>query len=150
MIGSVIGQVGAMNLSKMPIFAALHRKMEWLSERQRVLSQNIANSDTPNYQPRDLKQMSFRELVGKTSSSPQLNVATTNNAHMSKQSSSAKGEFSESKQTKTYESAPAGNSVILEEQMLKLAETQLEYTTAANLYRKQVGLLKTAIGHKAG
>jgi flagellar basal-body rod protein FlgB len=43
----------------------ISRRMDWLSQRQTVLSQNVANADTPNYQPRDLKTLDFRaELRG--------------------------------------------------------------------------------------
>ena len=52
-----------MNLDKIPIFAALTEKMKWLTARQSVLAQNIANSDTPNYRARDLKPLEFREMI---------------------------------------------------------------------------------------
>ena len=50
------------------------------------------------------------------------------------------------KQKKTYETAPAGNSVVVEEQMMKLSQTQADYNQMVNLYRKHVDMLKTAIG----
>ena len=39
-----------------------------------------------------------------------------------------------------------GNSVVLEEEMLKIADTQMDHNMTANLYRKQIGMIKTALG----
>ena len=43
-----------MPISDIPIFSMLRSRMQWHQERQRVLAQNVANSDTRDYQPRDL------------------------------------------------------------------------------------------------
>ena len=53
-----------MDLSKFPVFRMMSGKMRWLSSRQSVLSQNIANADTPNYVPRDIKAPNFKEILG--------------------------------------------------------------------------------------
>ena len=52
-----------MNMDKIAVFRMTTDKMSWLAERQRVLSQNIANSDTPEYRPRDLQKVDFRQNV---------------------------------------------------------------------------------------
>ena len=44
---------------KLDIFQALVRRMQWLGQRQNVLAQNIANTDTPGYRPQDLKHGPF-------------------------------------------------------------------------------------------
>ena len=46
----------------------------------------------------------------------------------------------------TYEVAPAGNAVILEEQLMKVAETQSDFRLATNLYNKHLSMIKTALG----
>jgi flagellar basal-body rod protein FlgB len=46
----------------------------------------------------------------------------------------------------TSETKPNGNNVTLEDQLLKMGEIRTDFTTMTNLYRKQIGLLKTAIG----
>ena len=43
-----------MPISDIPIFSMLRTRMQWHQERQRVLAENVANADTPNYRPRDL------------------------------------------------------------------------------------------------
>ena len=48
----------------------------------------------------------------------------------------------------SYEASIAGNAVVLEEQLMKVAETQGAYNLATNLYRKHVKMLKMAIGQE--
>jgi len=140
-----------MNLGKIPIFAALTRKMDWLSERQRVISQNIANADTPGYRARDLKPMSFREMLSPEGPQGPMRPTATSPMHMAGgPSGTSDVTFREQANRKSYEMAPSGNGVALEEQLVKLAETQLEYNTATNLYRKQVGLIRAALGRSRG
>ena len=43
-----------MAINDLPILSALRTRMQWHQERQRVLAENISNSDTPNFKPRDL------------------------------------------------------------------------------------------------
>ena len=57
--------------------------MDWLSQRQGILNQNIANADTPDYRPRDLRAGDFERLatgaIGHPSSMP---VERTHQAHL--------------------------------------------------------------------
>ena len=39
-----------MSINDLPVLSALRTKMQWHQERQRVLSENVANSDTPEFQ----------------------------------------------------------------------------------------------------
>ena len=52
-----------MDLNKLPLFAMATKRMGWLAKRQEVLSQNVANADTPNFVPHDLKAQDFRAMV---------------------------------------------------------------------------------------
>src|SRR5712692_11335138 len=70
-----------MDLGNIPLFKAMMSRMAWLTERQQVLAQNVANADTPNFKPRDLKAVSFRDLVA-GSSSGKLQVAATQAHHL--------------------------------------------------------------------
>jgi len=58
------------------------------------------------------------------------------------------GEFAVGKEKKPYETAPAGNSVILEEQMNKINETAISHKIMVNLYRKNIDMIKIAIGKR--
>ena len=49
----------SMPISNIPLFAMLRTRMQWHQERQRVLAENVANADTPGFQPRDLTEPKF-------------------------------------------------------------------------------------------
>jgi flagellar basal-body rod protein FlgB len=48
-----------MPISNIPLFSMLRSKMQWHQERQRLLAENVANADTPKFQPRDLSPLKF-------------------------------------------------------------------------------------------
>jgi len=54
------------------------------------------------------------------------------------------------KQHAPYETSPDGNAVILEEQTAKAGRTALDHQLASNIYRKYVGMIKTALGSTGG
>jgi flagellar basal-body rod protein FlgB len=131
----------AMDITKLPLFGMISRRMDWLSQRQTVLSQNVANSDTPNYQPRDLKALDFRaELRGQMS---RLAPATTSQSHLASRTIS--GPNRDEKQRPT-ETTLSGNSVQLDTEMIKVADTAVDYQLTTNIYRRQLAMLRTAIG----
>jgi len=131
-----------MDLRDMPLLSLLRERMTWLNQRQDVLSQNVANADTPRYIARDLKELNFDRMVGEASSGTKM--MTTNARHIA--ISSLHGGKFEDHETPDQESDPNGNAVSLEVEMIKVAETQAQYQAAANLYAKAVTMMKTAIG----
>jgi flagellar basal-body rod protein FlgB len=132
-----------MNLPDVPLFAMLRERMTWLHQRQDVLSQNVANADTPGYVARDLKALDFEDaLNGATSGGA---MVTTNAMHFAV-SPSRTTKF-EDHETPDQESNPNGNAVSLEQEMIKVSDTQAQFAAAANIYAKAMTLMKTAIGH---
>jgi flagellar basal-body rod protein FlgB len=132
-----------MDLPDVPLLALLRERMTWLHQRQDVLSQNVANADTPGYVARDLKPLNFEEALGAENSGASL--MTTNARHITL-SPSHMNKFEE-QETPDQESDPSGNAVSLENEMIKVSDTQAEFQAAANLYSKAMTLMKTAIGH---
>lgn len=137
-----------MDLTNIPMFKTVLGRMGWLGKRQEVLAQNIANSDTPGYTPRDLKKQEFGSLLKPRISTPGLRM--TSAAHMQPIGPSSASTDQGKRDRHTYEVAPVGNAVVLEEQLMKVAETQGEYRLATNLYAKHVKMLKQAIGRDNG
>jgi flagellar basal-body rod protein FlgB len=117
--------------------------MTWLNQRQDLLSQNVANADTPRYVARDLKPLDFDQMVGGTNTG--TTMMTTNARHIAL-SPSRTGKF-EDHETPDQEFSPNGNAVSLEVEMIKVSDTQAQFQAAANLYAKAMTLMKTAIGH---
>lgn len=133
-----------MTLQNIPLMKAMSAKMNYLEKRQGVLSENIANADTPNYRARDLTKVDFGSVLKDVVKTDRVRLATTQPGHMP-----PPGEIETAKDAKqkiTYEVAPAGNAVIIEEQMVKANETNMEYTLLTNLMRKQSGMIRTALG----
>jgi flagellar basal-body rod protein FlgB len=128
---------------KLSIFQALGRRMDWLGQRQNVLSQNIANADTPDYAPQDLKRGPFERLL--TRQLAPVAPAATHPKHLAGSAPSERPVQSQD-QGETYETAPSGNAVVLEEQLVKVAETQMDYQTMTNLYRKHMQMFRIALG----
>lgn len=136
-----------MDYSDLPLFKLVGQRMSWLNQRQQVLAQNIANSDTPNFRPRDLKPMSFKSMVlgGSGTGVGSVEPTRTNEAHMGV-GGAVDGKFTARPQKEVYETNLSGNSVVLEEQLLKVGETDMDYQLAANVYKKYVSMFRLALG----
>ena len=132
-----------MDLSNVPLFNIVKKRMAWLGQRQEVLSQNIANSDTPKYKARDIKEFKFKELIRKDSSNVAMKM--TSKAHYRGQQKRIT-EFGVGEVRLPYETAPNGNSVVLEEQMSKMGESSINYRLTTELYKKHIGMLRSALG----
>jgi len=135
-----------MDLPAIPLLSMLKERMAWLNQRQNVLSQNVANVDTPGYAARDLKPVDFEKALkdATTSSSFSGSLTTTNPRHIALSPHGAAAFAGED--TPDIESNPSGNSVSLEEEMIKVADTQAQFQAATNLYAKAIDMMKTAIG----
>lgn len=123
--------------------------MHWLTQRQTVLSENVANADTPDFVPRDMKKGAFAGMV--RSSVRRVEAAATHvnhlGGHLGGADANGRPSFKSDAQKRTYETAPSGNAVVLEEQLIKVSETQMDYQTMSNLYRKHLGMIRAALGH---
>jgi flagellar basal-body rod protein FlgB len=136
-----------MAITDLPMLAALRTKMQWHQERQRVLAENISNSDTPNFKPRDLVEPKFdRDGPGAVAGGMgSLSMVRTTANHI--QASGASDSFNANNRG-GYQTRPAGKSVNLEDEMMKVSANQMDYAAATSLYSRSLGLLKTAIGKR--
>lgn len=133
-----------MNLPDVPLLSMLRGRMSWLEARQNALSQNVANADTPGYVARDVKPMDFESLLKSTRSDFNTALSTTDARHIAVTPSHPDA-FGGS-DAPDVESNPTGNSVSLEQEMIKVSDTQAQFQAATNLYSKAVQLMRTAIG----
>jgi flagellar basal-body rod protein FlgB len=134
-----------MNILDIPVFSVLRTKMDWLQNRQNVLAANIANANTPRYKAQDLKPVDFAKILAGESGGSGSTM--THAAHISFGSDAKKGVYRSIRSNDVRET-PNGNSVGLEDQMMKVAENQMAYQTATHLYRKGVDLIRIAIGSR--
>ena len=135
-----------MSISDLPMLAALRTKMQWHQERQRVLAENISNSSTPNFRPRDLVDVQFDQKGSSVGGATTLAMTRTTGSHMG--SSDPGPTFKHDGGKSGFLTRPAGNAVNLEDQMLKVSANQMDYATATSLYSRSLGLIKTAIGKR--
>ena len=131
-----------MSIGDLPVLNALRTKMQWHQERQRVLAENVSNSDTPNFRPRDLVEPKFEASGMPKGTTGPLPMAQTSTAHMA--SASGAPTFDQNKKV-GFETRPAGNAVSLEEEMMKVSDNQMDFAAITQLYSKSLSLLKTAI-----
>ena len=130
-----------MDTSSIPLFQLLTSRMSWLSSRQAVLSENVSNADTPNFVAHDLKPLDFQSLI-KTDNSAGLTTTNARHIHIGMSQSLAAPEEIPTGDTGTA----SGSAVSLEQEMIKLSDTQLQYQTATNIYQKAVSMFRTALG----
>ncbi len=139
-----------MDFAALPLFNILKAKLNYASERQSVLAQNVANADTPGYKAKDVQMPDFAKMMGGMGgqSAQNLPMARTSAGHIAPMSSTGSMKLINRKMTD--ELNPNGNNVVIEEEMSKIAKNQGDYTTALNLYSKTISMFKTAIGSASG
>jgi flagellar basal-body rod protein FlgB len=125
----------------MDIFKLISEKMTYLGQRQKVLAQNVANANTPNYQARDLKPINFQDQLARESR--HVTPVATQANHLPPVTPPER--FSVLRDRRPYETALDKNGVVLEEQAMKVAQTQVDYQASAALYRKYNALLKMVL-----
>lgn len=133
-----------MSLNDIPLLSALTERMKWLTQRQKVLAENVANANSPGYKAKDLAPQTFEEFLP-GNNSKKVRLASTDPGHI-KFDELAKNQ--KRAVDKIYEISPTGNSVSLEAEMLKVAETQLEFQLTTSLYKKHMAMYKTALGRR--
>src|SRR5258708_1722483 len=130
-----------MAIADIGIFSMLRTRMQWHQERQKVLADNVANSDTPGFRPRDLSELRFNAagpavpgaLLMRTDAGHQAGTESTNGF---------------ARTDSGFQIRPAGNAVSLEDEMMKVANNQMDFQTVSALYTKSLGLIKIAVGKK--
>ncbi|SDH57180.1 flagellar basal body rod protein FlgB [Roseospirillum parvum] len=132
-----------MNLSNLTLFKMAHDQMDWLAERQKLLSQNIANANTPDYVGRDLEPLTFKDMV--VSRTQPTRPTLTHPSHLAANLPEP-SRFDDFKERRPFEVSPDNNHVILEEQMAKMSTTKGRYELAAKLVSKHIKMVKAALG----
>ncbi|WP_337996018.1 flagellar basal body rod protein FlgB [Oleispirillum naphthae] len=136
-----------MDLQNLTFFQMAQERMDWLAQRQKVVSQNLANANTPGYAAKDLKEIDFKDALSRTlaKDSQSVAVARTDPKHLSG-SLPKSGPYRVETVRRPYEYTLDKNGVDVEEQMAKAANNRTQYEVAANLFSKNINMIKTALG----
>lgn len=120
---------------------ALSKSLDLRSQKQTILSSNIANAETPGYQA---KAIDFETQLSRALSLGKQQLKRTHSRHL------GAGPIVESVRPEIYNDPnnvvrEDGNTVDRDAEMVKLAENQLMYNASTEAIRKKFALLKYAI-----
>jgi flagellar basal-body rod protein FlgB len=133
-------------LEDLKFFAMAQRTMKWLNDRQVAVAQNIANANTPKYQPKDLAPLDFKNLLDPEPKA--IRAVATNPMHISPVVEESR--FETVTERRPEESKLDGNAVLLEEQTKKLGDIKDLHTLATDLFQANAALFKTALDNGQG
>jgi len=111
------------------------------SSRQSVIAQNIANADTPGYKARDMATFadSFRETTHIRASSHPVRAG-----HIALGAGNASGDIFDS--AAFGSESPNGNTVSLEDQLVRAADVKHQHDLALGIYAKSINILRAGMG----
>lgn len=115
-----------MNTEAPNLFDLASKRLKWLSDSQKTISENIANAETGGFRAKEVQP--FEEYLERAA-----------NVEISPDATSAESET-------TWGEDLTGNSVVLEEQIMAASSTASQYKIAANLYRKAHSMLRAVAG----
>ncbi|WP_028092546.1 flagellar basal body protein [Pseudodonghicola xiamenensis] len=117
-----------MNFESLNLFQLASRRLQWLSDKQRAVSENIANADVAGYRLREVQSFdSYLDAAGFSPISPEAEVSQVEAG---------------------WGSTISGNTVVMEEQVLEATNTQSQYRLASNLYRKAHEMVLSVAGNR--
>jgi flagellar basal-body rod protein FlgB len=127
-----------MNLTLLNLASALSAHA---SARQQVISENVAHADTPGYRARDVGD--FAAIL---EDGPAFSARMTRPGHLA---FGADPHGFEPREDAAFGAeTPNGNSVSLEDQMMRAAEVRQEHNLAVGVYGKALEILRTAVARR--
>jgi flagellar basal-body rod protein FlgB len=127
-----------MDPTRIGLFDLAEQRLAWADQRQGVLAQNIANANTPGYKPHDLRP--FAEMLGNA------NVVEPVRTQPNHLAGTAGGQAAGETVERTHTQSPDGNAVSLDEQLVKVADTETTHQLVTTIYKTYLGMFGTAIG----
>lgn len=113
------------------------RQAQWLSVRQATVAGNISNADTPGYEAREVEP--FVDVLDKT----QLAMAASSRDHVGP-GAAALG-VPVHRDTQTWNVSPSGNSVSMEEELIRANEVNRGYSLNTAIVGSFHRMLMTAV-----
>ena len=118
------------------IFALTTQHLDWLSSRQAVVARNVANANTPGYGAQDVQP--FSALLDKGN----VALATTNPGHISVDPTADLN--TRAVEGSSWEVTHSGNSVTLEQEMIKAGDIHRSYSLDTAITRSFHQMLSMA------
>lgn len=126
-----------------PIPGMLAKLLDFYSQRQTLISANLSNVDTPGYRAKDVTfEGQLKSAMGKQDS---VKMKVTNPKHIDPGTPNLKNLNPKLIEEPPINARPDKNTVDLDNEMKKLAETQLMYDAGITMLKKKGGMLKYVV-----
>jgi flagellar basal-body rod protein FlgB len=140
-----------MDITSIPLLAMLRGRMGYFTERQRLVAENVANASTPGYRPRDLAPFRFRATApagsgaARSAEAPTV-ISVTHPAHQRPTGAEAEAAARGYRVERNADAVTTldGNQVSLEDQMMRMADSRMNYEAAISFYQKSMTMIRTA------
>lgn len=136
------------DLSNLTVFNMAGRNMQYLSAKQRVIAQNIANASTPGYLAKTIEEPAFLNSTKAGKTTLITGLKTTHAKHYA--SLKSVSDATSRNGYRVYVAAPKdaltidGNGVIVEDQMNEASKASNEYKKMITIYNKYKNMISTA------
>ncbi len=123
---------------RLSLFSMAQNMATHAAARQNVIAQNVTNSDTPGYKAQDLTALSqpSEATFQMRRTAPQHLLGTT-------QAQWHRIEIA-------GQADPNGNTVSLEEEVLRSVDAARAHNRALTIYQSSLGILRSALGRSGG
>ncbi|HYH05341.1 MAG TPA: flagellar basal body rod protein FlgB [Bacillota bacterium] len=123
-----------------PYVRSLERALDFAAMRSELLSQNIANVNTPNYKRSDVD---FAAIFQETVAQNQIPLARTNGRHLM----NTPTELGKPRIVTEQDSIGRndGNNVDVEYEMAQITENSMYYQSLTSLWKREMSKLKMVI-----
>jgi flagellar basal-body rod protein FlgB len=146
-----LGEDPVVRVDDIPLLSALKGRLQYLNKRQNVIAENVANADVAGFTPKDVRAPTFAQLIGHSQGPGVVTLAVTDPGHIGSPGASSSDSLQmKAVDTPDSETRMDGNSVVLEEEMLKMAESRMDYDAAIGLYQHSLNMLKLAARKPGG
>ena len=119
------------------LFDIASLQARWLSIRQTAIATNISNANSPGFSALDVHP--FQDVLDKT----QLNLSTTNVGHIS--ITPTELTTTTAKSNDPWEVTRSGNSVSLEQEMMKAGDVNRSYSLNTSIVKAFNAMLTQAV-----
>lgn len=121
--------------------------LELTSFRHKVLSENLANINTPGYKAQEVDApKEYSDLTGREKATRNIKLTRTVSNHIDGGQQRSSGKFASRKLKDPYEVKPNGNNVSLAQQMTKVSQNQQDYNAAVKGYAVMNSLVPAVLG----
>ncbi|MCH5375497.1 MAG: FlgB family protein [Planctomycetes bacterium] len=125
--------------SNLNVFKMANAMATHAGQRQAVIAKNIANADTPGYKAQDISP--FATMYQSREDDQGMRASRAGHLNGSRGAGAA-----EASPRRDQAADPNGNSVSVEQEMLKAVEVKQQHDRALAIYKSSLNILRTSLG----